>query len=267
VSDSRYILLGGEAGYERLQVLARASAPNTAALLDRVGLHDGMRCCDLGCGPGVVSFTLAERVAPTGHVDGIDMDDVKLDLARRDAAERGVANVTFRAGDVTAWADPAAYDVVYARFLLQHMSRPLDLLERMWEGVRPGGVLIVEDADFSLAFCEPPLPAFDLFIDAYSETLRRRGGDPTTGRKLHRYAIEVGVPAPELSMVHHAEATGEAKTMMYRTLLATADAIVGEGVKTREEVDQAAAQLAAATADPSTVIGRPATFQIWARRR
>jgi 2-polyprenyl-3-methyl-5-hydroxy-6-metoxy-1,4-benzoquinol methylase len=225
-----------------------------------------MRCCDLGCGPGVVSLTLAERVAPSGHVDGIDMDEVKLDLARRDAAERGVSNVSFRAGDVTAWADRAAYDVVYARFLLHHLKRPVDMLARMWAGLRPGGALVVEDADFSLAFCEPPLEAFDFFIDAYSETIRRRGGDHATGRKLYRYAVEAGVEAPVLSMVQRVDATGEAKTMMHNTLVATSDAMVAEGVATPEAIAEAVAALASATADAGTVIGAPATFQIWARR-
>ena len=107
MTDARYVIRGGEAGYERLQVLARTVAPSTEALFDRVGLRDGMRCCDLGCGPGVVSFTLAERVAPSGEVVGVDMDEVKLDLARREAAERGITNITFRAGDVTAWDSPA----------------------------------------------------------------------------------------------------------------------------------------------------------------
>jgi 2-polyprenyl-3-methyl-5-hydroxy-6-metoxy-1,4-benzoquinol methylase len=196
MTDSRYVIRGGETGYDRLQVLARAVAPGTAALFDRVGIGEGMRCCDLGCGPGVVSFTLAERVGPSGHVHAIDMDEVKLDLARREAVSRGITNVIFRTANVTEWADPGAYDVLYARFLLQHLERPCDLLARMWEGVRPGGVLVVEDADFSLAFCEPPLAAFDFVIAAYSETLRRRGGDPTIGRRLYHHATEVECRLP-----------------------------------------------------------------------
>lgn len=266
MTDARYVIRGGEGGYERLQVLARTVAPSTEALFDRVGLRDGMRCCDLGCGPGVVSFTLAERVAPSGEVVGVDMDEVKLDLARREAAERVITNITFRAGNVTAWDEPGAYDVVYARFLLQHLKHPRELLARMWAGVRPGGVLIVEDSDFSLAFCEPPRPEFDFFIDAYSETLRRRDGDPIIGRRLYRYATEVGVREPQLSMAQHVEAAGEGKTMMWRTLDATADSMVAEGVATREQIAEASEVLAAATADADTIIGGPATFQIWAHR-
>ena len=117
--------------------------------------------------------------------------------------------------------------------------------------VRPGGVLILEDADFALAFCEPPDADFDFFIAAYSETLRRRGGDPSIGRRLHRCATDAGVPAPELSIAQHVEAAGEGKTMMWRTLEATADAMVAEGVATDAQIAEALEGLIAATDDPA----------------
>jgi ubiquinone/menaquinone biosynthesis C-methylase UbiE len=266
MTDARYVIRGGRPGYERLQILARTVRPSTAALLDRVGLRDGLRCCDLGCGPGEVSFMLADRVAPTGRVDAFDMDEVKLELARAEASARGIANVAFHVADVTAWDAPGAYDVVYARFLLQHLRQPGELVARMWAAVRPGGALILEDADFALAFCEPPDADFDFFIDAYSETLRRRGGDPSIGRRLHRCATDAGVPEPELSIAQHVEAAGEGKTMMWRTLEATADAMVAEGVATDTQIAEALEGLIAATDDPGTVIGGPATFQVWARK-
>ena len=50
--------------------------------------------------------------------------------------ERGVSNVKFVAGNVNSWDQPDAYDVVYSRFLLQHLSEPVDLLRRMWAAVR-----------------------------------------------------------------------------------------------------------------------------------
>ena len=72
---------------------------------------------------------------------------------------RGVSNVEFLAGNVNDWDEPGAYDVVYARFLLQHLSEPVDMLRRMWAAARPGGRVIVEDPDFDGWCCHPPLPA------------------------------------------------------------------------------------------------------------
>jgi 2-polyprenyl-3-methyl-5-hydroxy-6-metoxy-1,4-benzoquinol methylase len=103
-----------------------------------------------------------------GSVTGVDMDEIKLSLARREAVGRGLGNVEFRLLDVEDWDEPGSYDVVYCRFLLQHLSQPVGLLRRMWAGVRPGGVLIVEDADFDGWCCHPPNDGFDFFVRTYS---------------------------------------------------------------------------------------------------
>jgi 2-polyprenyl-3-methyl-5-hydroxy-6-metoxy-1,4-benzoquinol methylase len=123
------------------------SWPDTSALFDRAGLGPGMHCMDLGCGGGEVTLEMARLVAPEG-LAMIDLDDVNLNLAGKAASERGVTNVEFQPGNVNVWDQPDSYDVVYARFLLHHLSEPVDLLRRMWAAVRAGGVLVVEDADF-----------------------------------------------------------------------------------------------------------------------
>ena len=48
----RYVIRGGQPGYERLLLLARDRWPDTTALFERAGLSPGMRCIDLGCGGG-----------------------------------------------------------------------------------------------------------------------------------------------------------------------------------------------------------------------
>src|SRR5216684_2226541 len=121
----RYVIRGGKEGYERLRLLARDRWPDTAALFERAGLSPGMRCIDLGCGGGEVTLEIAGLVAPEGSVTGVDMDEVKLDLARRAAAARGLGNAEFRAQDVRDWNEPGGYDTVYCRFVLQHLSEPV----------------------------------------------------------------------------------------------------------------------------------------------
>jgi 2-polyprenyl-3-methyl-5-hydroxy-6-metoxy-1,4-benzoquinol methylase len=180
----RYVIRGGREGYERLQVLARAHWPKTSELFDRVGLRDGMRAVDLGCGGGEVTFEIARRVGPHGHVTGIDMDEVKLALATDAARERGVANIAFRAANVNDWNEPASYDLVYSRLLLEHLSRPVDLLQRVWEAVKPGGAIVVEDADFDGMFCHPANEGFAFWARAYPIVLERNGGDPRIGQLM-----------------------------------------------------------------------------------
>jgi trans-aconitate methyltransferase len=119
-----YVLRGGKPGYDRLLLLARDRWADTRALLERAGIGAGMRCLDLGCGGGEVTMAIAAMVAPRGTVVGVDTDEVKLALARNEAAARRLGNVEFTALDVRDWDEPGGYDAVHARFLLHHLSQP-----------------------------------------------------------------------------------------------------------------------------------------------
>jgi 2-polyprenyl-3-methyl-5-hydroxy-6-metoxy-1,4-benzoquinol methylase len=262
----RYVIRGGREGYERLKVLARAHWPDTSALFDHVGLRPGTHCLDLGCGGGEVTFEIAQLIGPDGHTTGIDMDEIKLNLAREEANARGLTNVEFRAENVNEWNEPEAYDLVYCRFLLEHLSRPLDLLRKMWAAVSPGGAIVVEDADFGGLICHPPNDGFDFWTRAYPSVLERHGGDPEVGRKLYSYFLAAGIPNPSIRLSQRADADGEAKTLPLLTMDATAAAIVAEGIASDEELNAARASLEQFTNDPGTVISAPLIFQLWSRR-
>lgn len=262
----RYVIRGGEAGYKRLLLLALDRKQDTLALFHRVGIHPGLRCLDLGCGGGEVTLELAKLVSPGGTVTGIDMDGVKLELARRAAVERKLTGVEFREMNVNDWSEPAAYDLVYSRFLLQHLSDPVGLIRRMWASVRPNGVLVVEDADFDGCFCDPPNESFDFFVRTYSQAVDRNGGDHALGRKLHRYFLAAGIPDPEVALVQPVRHDGELKTLPVSTLDSSREAILSAGLATPAEFDVALADLARFAADPATDLSGPRIFQVWSRR-
>jgi SAM-dependent methyltransferase len=262
----RYVIRGGKGGYERLLLLARDRWPDTASLFERAGLSPGTRCIDLGCGGGEVTLEIARLVAPGGSVTGVDMDEIKLDLARREAAGRGLGNVEFRRLDIRDWDEPGGYDAVYCRFLLQHLSQPVDLLRRMWAGVRPGGVLIVEDSDFDGWCCHPPNDGFDFFLRTYAQVLQRRGGDHAIGRKLYSCLLAAGIPGPRVAVVQPVWIEGERKTLPWSTLEASTEAILSEGLASEDEVTAALTTLQCFTADPQTLISGPRIFQLWAKR-
>jgi ubiquinone/menaquinone biosynthesis C-methylase UbiE len=262
----RYVIQGGREGYDRLQVLARSRWPDTRDLFERVGVSPGMHCVDLGCGGGEVTFELARLVGPEGHVVGVDMDGVKLDLARRDAAARGLSNLELRAANVNEWDEPATYDLVYCRFLLEHLSRPAELLRRMWAAVRPGGTIAVEATDFDGEFGEPPNEAFASAQRLYRALVDRRGGDPVAGRRMFRRFLEADIPRPSVRLVQRVDTEGEAKTLFVLTFRAIATAVVDEGIATDEEVDSTLAGVEAFVDDPDTLVAQPRIFQLWRRR-
>jgi len=140
-----YVIRGGLEGRERLRVLARVMWPTTERLFAEVGIPPTARCLDLGCGGGDVTVAPAQ-LALEGYAVGTDLDKTKVELARREAERAGTDNIEFRVDDVmTPPVDADEYDVVYARFLLTHLTDPAKALEHITSRLAPGGVLIVED--------------------------------------------------------------------------------------------------------------------------
>src|ERR1700720_4026675 len=69
---------------------------------------------DVACGGGIVVCGFAPHVR---HATGIDMTPAMLERARLLAAEKGVANVSWREGDVTHLPYPdGAFPIVVTRF-------------------------------------------------------------------------------------------------------------------------------------------------------
>ena len=76
-------------------------------------LRSGMRVLDLGSGTGYPALLGAHTVGPSGTVIGLDLAEQMLAAARRKATTLGLANVTFRTGDVTALPfEPNLFDAV-----------------------------------------------------------------------------------------------------------------------------------------------------------
>ena len=260
------MIRGGREGYDRLRVLAAARRASTLELFQLAGLRPGMRSADLGCGSGDVTLDMAVLAGPAGWVAGNPPPLPMVAFAGVAPHQRGLAFGVSVGPDDAHWAAPGEYDFVYCRFLLQHLARPADLLRRMWEAVRPGGVLAVEDADLGGLFCDPDNAGFTFYQRMYVEVLARNGGDPTCARRLARYFRETGIPAPEVRLLQGVNAGGDAKAMPLLTLEAIADSIVRSGLANAGEVTAATEDLRAFTTRPDTLISDPRIFQVWARR-
>jgi len=270
-SESRYMIRGGTAGRDRLRVLHNASAAGTAALLDAVGVAPGMTCLDAGCGGGDVTLELAARVGPTGHVVGLDLDEEKLAVARAEAERAGVRHVEYVRGDLTAAALEPVYDVVHARFLLTHLSDPVQGARLLAETVRPGGVLALMDIDFSSIAVHPPRPAHARFVELYVATSRARGGDPYVGLRLGELLEAAGLEGVQVRAAQAAGRRshgleGDVKAIPALTMELIGDATVGEGVATAEIVQATLDGLRAIAADDTTLVLLPRTIAAWARR-
>lgn len=261
-----YVIRGGLQGRERLRVLGRVMRPTTLPVLERGGVTAGMRVLDLGCGGGDVTFDLASLVGLTGHAVGIDLDPVKIELARADAEQVGVTNIEFRVGDVTEGVGEEEYDAILVRFVLTHLRDPVAELPLISRALRPGGRLMVEDIDFRASFCEPPSEAFDRYVAIYEETARRNGGDPWIGTKLPVMIADAGFARVQPNVVQPADVEGESKLLPALTLENVKAIALQHGVATEDEIDALVDELYRLAADPRTYVANPRIVQVVAEK-
>jgi hypothetical protein len=146
------------------------------------------------------------------------------------------------------------------------LNKPTEALSWMAKCVTPGGVLAVEDCDFTGHFCYPPLPAFDRYVSLCGEVMRRRGGDPDIGLKLPQMLSDAGLIIGGISVVHPSDITGDVKFLNALTMENIAEAVVSDGLATCSEVDQLVAVLNDCAHDTTTFASVTRTIQVWARR-
>ncbi len=178
-----------EAG-ERFDALAALFNPTTCRHMDAIGLTAGWRAWEVGAGGPSVPAWIAARTG--GPVLATDIDTVWLS----DMAE----SVDVVRHDIGV--DPAPdgqFDLVHARLVLVHVANRERALATMVESLRPGGWLLLEEADPGLQ----PLVCPDESSDAerLANRLKRgfrtlmagRGVDLAFGRTLPRLLRTAGL--------------------------------------------------------------------------
>ncbi len=124
-------------------VLASLGCGNPITVAD---LRQGERVLDLGSGGGIDVLLSARRVGPSGFAYGVDMTDDMLELARRNAAKAGAANVEFRKGQIEDLPLPdASVDVVISNCVINLSVDKPAVLAEMFRVLVPGGRIGVSD--------------------------------------------------------------------------------------------------------------------------
>jgi SAM-dependent methyltransferase len=176
------------------QRLAGLNRMTNAAFIDFLRVAPGSRVLEVGSGLGI----LAAEVAVTAA--GVDVIGIEFSAAQI-AASSPAPRVTFMQGDAHSLRFPdASFDLVYARYLLEHVSDPERVLHQMRRVVRPGGRVAVCENDVSLLRFDPPVPAFDHAWDVFTRFQATLGGDGLIGRRLYRLFRTAGFADIELSV-------------------------------------------------------------------
>ena len=239
-----------EAG-ERFDAFTTLFDPTTFRHLDGLGVGPGMRCWEVGAGGTSVVSWLAERVGPGGRVVATDIETSRV------AAAAG-PTVQVRVHDVGAEEPPGEdFDLVHARLVLVHVPERERALRSMVKALRPGGRLLVEDADPALQplLCPdeygPEQHLANRLRHGFRKLLADRGADLSYGRKLPRLLRAAGLRQVEAD-AYFPVTSPACAALESATIRLVRDQLVAAGLATDEDIDHHLTNVASGTMDLTT---------------
>ena len=140
-------------------------------LVDWIGVTEGLKVLDLGCGDGTTALPAARLGA---EVLGVDIARNLVEAGNRRAKEAGLTNLTIKEGDATDLGELAddRFDLVVSIFGAMFAPRPFDVAQEMVRVTRPGGrivmgnwipgdpTLVAQILRISSAYAPPPPEGF-----------------------------------------------------------------------------------------------------------
>ena len=178
---------------------------------EKLSSGERVRIAEVGCGEGLAAIAIARTYA-NAAIDGYDLDEASIAVARDKAADAGVVDrVRFEVRDA---ADPGIvgdYDLVLAIEMLHDVPDPVGILRTMRKlaGVH-GAVLVVDERaedDFTA-----PAGEMERFFYAFSTlhclSVSLQDGGAGTGTVMRadtvrRYAAEAGFATVDVLDVEH----------------------------------------------------------------
>jgi hypothetical protein len=136
----------------------------------------------------------------------------------------------------------------------------------MVAAAKPGGVVAVEDIDFTGSFCHPPCQSYQRYTELYDQAVKRRGGDPNIGPKLPSMLRQAGLNEVDVTVVQPAHLDSERKMVASITMQRIASSVIAEGLASGQEIAEVVSGLNDAANDPETLMSVPRIFQVWGRK-
>src|SRR6202521_519812 len=151
--------------------IAASMRESGEALVGSLGIKNGLKVLDLGCGDGTTALPAAKLGA---DVLGVDIARNLVEAGNRRAQEQGLKNLRFQEGDATnlAGLEDKMFDLVVSIFGAMFAPKPFDVAKEMVRVTRSGGrivmgnwipndpTLVAQILKISSAYSPPPPEGF-----------------------------------------------------------------------------------------------------------
>ncbi len=130
----------GERWLSNVDRLEEMLEPIGHALIELAACQPGEQIIDVGCGAGVTSILIAQKVGSAGAVTGLDISPVLVAEATKRAQDLGLENLKFVLGDAAIAELPLAHaDCLISRFGIMFFSDPQVAFTHLRSFLKPSG--------------------------------------------------------------------------------------------------------------------------------
>jgi SAM-dependent methyltransferase len=253
---------------QRLERQAQELALDSARLFDEIGVQEGGRVVEIGCGPRGCLGLLSERVGVAGRVIGVERSPEQAQTARQFVAASRCANVEVLCADGRATGLPAGvFDLATSRLVLVNVPEPEQIVTEMLRLTRPGGAVAFHEPDASTQRIDPPHPAQDRLLELLARYGAIHGIDRSIGLRVPRMLRAAGLVDVRVNAFVHTYPPGHGRRMLVLDFVENARSRMLEGGLVAEtELNELIGALRKHLEDPGTLVVSSVFLQVWGRK-
>ncbi len=254
--------LGQAAKRERYRILSNILESSTASFLQQFKLKRDLKGLHLDCKDGEVTLQLAKMLGNVGSIVGVDNSENSIAIAKQRIGMENEGSITFLTKESFEKTNTQKYDFVYSRFLLSSSSSPMNELQKMYDLLKPGGLLLAEEIDFTRNFCAPYSFAVERYTELYSALMRKNGADPSIGSNLRFKLDEMDFQKVKSQLIPPAFLTGERKKLVSLTFETVADSILKASMAKPAEIQALLYEIKDFEQQAFSMISLPGIYQV-----
>jgi len=201
--------------------------------LDALGLVGGERILDVGVGTGHMAFDMAKATIGHNEIVGIDISDDMLDTCRERCID--LPNVSFEMADLYDLPfNEESFDVVLSVQVFEYLENVQKALLELNRVLKPGGRLILRDADWGTLIWESGNPdRMRHMLDIWDQHL----ADPFSPRTLAAQIDDAGFTNCSVSAFVTVETDYDVNQTNYYIARFVAPYAISEGADERDVTD------------------------------
>ncbi len=191
----------GYVGVEYLRKAAELLGKDKSRSYELMQIKPGNRVLDVGCGPGIDTLPLAQRVSPTGEVHGVDIDPDMVQEALRRTIEADLEQFVYH-HEAEAYPLPFSdnyFDSCRSERVFQHLLLPESAIAEMARVTKPGGIIVVVDADHGTWSTDTPETDIERRLTRFFADSQQRNG--YVGRQLYGLFQKCRLNTIEIEMI------------------------------------------------------------------